>query len=47
MFLPGLASIPTWEVLTEAQFKLISKGRKALPSMATSTIKYDASNKPT
>jgi hypothetical protein len=42
----GLASIPTWEVLSEAQFKLLSKGRKPLPSMAISTIKYDSNNKP-
>jgi hypothetical protein len=42
----GLASIPTWEVLTESQFKLISKGRKPLPSMAISTIKYDDHNRP-
>ena len=42
----GLSSIPTWEVLSEDQFKLLSKGRKALPSMAISTIKYDANNKP-
>jgi hypothetical protein len=42
----GLASIPTWEVLTDSQFKLLSKGRKSLPSMAISTIKYDANNQP-
>jgi len=42
----GLTSIPTWEVLTESQFKILSKGRKALPSMAISTIKYDAHNQP-
>jgi hypothetical protein len=42
----GLASIPTWEVLSEAQFKPLSKGRKPLPSMAISTIKYDSNNKP-
>jgi len=42
----GLASIPTWQVLTESQFKLLSKGRRPLPSMATSTIKYDANNHP-
>jgi len=38
----GLASLPTWEVLTEKQFKQLSKGIKALPSMAIATIKYDA-----
>ncbi len=42
----GLTSIPTWEVLTESQFKALSKGRKSLPSMAISTIKYDSNNKP-
>jgi hypothetical protein len=42
----GLESIPTWEVLTEAQFKHLSAGKKCLPSMAISTIKYDAFNKP-
>jgi len=36
----GLASLPTWEVITEEQFKLLSKGRKALPTMAIATIKY-------
>ena len=42
----GLASIPTWEVLTEWQFTFLSKGRKSLPSMAISTIKYDENNQP-
>ena len=42
----GLASIPTWEVLSESQFKLLSKGAKPLPSMAISTIKYDEHNRP-
>jgi len=42
----GLTSIPTWEVLTESQFRLLSKDRKSLPSMAISTIKYDANNHP-
>jgi len=42
----GLASLPTWEVLTEKQFKQLSKGTKALPSMAIATIKYDAFNQP-
>jgi len=42
----GLSSLPTWEVLTEAQFKVLSKGVKALPSMAIATIKYDAFNRP-
>jgi len=42
----GLASLPTWEVITEEQFKLLSKGRKALPAMAIATIKYDMNNRP-
>jgi hypothetical protein len=33
-------------VLTEQQFKAISKGVKALPSMAITTIKYDNLNRP-
>jgi hypothetical protein len=40
----GLSSLPTWEVLTEQQFKTLSKGVKALPSMAIATIKYDSFN---
>jgi len=42
----GLASIPTWELLTESQFKLLSNDRKPLPSTAISIIKYDANNQP-
>jgi len=42
----GLANIPTWEVLTEDQFRGLSKGQKSLPSMAISTIKYDDHNCP-
>ena len=42
----GLNDLPTWEVLTKAQFKSLSKGVKPLPSMAIATIKYDAFNKP-
>jgi len=42
----GLTSLPTWEVLTEAQYKALSKGVKALPSMAIATIKYDSFNRP-
>jgi hypothetical protein len=42
----GLANIPTWEVISEHQFKLLSKGVKPLPSMAILTIKYDENNKP-
>jgi len=42
----GLTSLPTWEVITEAQFHKLSKGKKALPTMAIATIKYDEHNKP-
>jgi len=42
----GLASLPTWEVLTETQFKALSNGVKFLPSMAIATIKYDSFNRP-
>jgi hypothetical protein len=42
----GLASLPTWEAITEAHFKTSNKGVKALPSMAIATIKYDSFNRP-
>jgi hypothetical protein len=42
----GLSELPTWEILTEDQFKQLSKGTKALPSMAIATIKYVAFNRP-
>jgi len=42
----GLESLPTWEVWTEDQYKQLSKGRKALPTMAIATIKYDDKNRP-
>jgi hypothetical protein len=42
----GLASLPTWTVLTEEQYCHFSKGKKALPTMAIATIKYDANNRP-
>jgi hypothetical protein len=42
----GLASLPTWQVVNEDQFKQLSKGIKALPTMAIATIKYDANNRP-
>jgi hypothetical protein len=41
----GLNSLPTWDLITEDQFKKL-KGVKALPSMAIATIKYDQCNKP-
>jgi hypothetical protein len=33
-------------VVTEEQFRILSKGRRALPTMAIATIKYDAYNHP-
>ena len=42
----GLESLPTWEVITEAQYHQLSKGKKALPTMAIATIKYDSNNLP-
>jgi len=42
----GLSSLPTWEILTKSQFKSLSKGHKALPTMAIVTIKYNEFNKP-
>jgi hypothetical protein len=42
----GLASLPTWQVITEDQFKKLSTGVKALPTMAIATIKYDKHNHP-
>jgi hypothetical protein len=42
----GLESLPTWEIISEDQFKLLSKGKKALPTMAIATIKYDDRNRP-
>ena len=42
----GLESLPTWQVLTEQQYHQISRGNKALPTMAIATIKYDQFNRP-
>jgi len=42
----GLESLPTWEIISEEQYKILSKGRKALPTMAIATIKYDDRNRP-
>jgi len=42
----GLSSIPAWGVISEAQFKQLTKSVKPLPSMAIATIKYDANNQP-
>jgi hypothetical protein len=35
----GLESLPSWKIITEEQYKLLSKGKKALPTMVISTIK--------
>ena len=42
----GLSSLPTWEVLSEADFRSLGKDVKALPSMAIATIKFDNFNRP-
>jgi len=42
----GLEALPTWEVITEAQYKQLSRGKKALPTMAIATIKFDENNRP-
>jgi hypothetical protein len=42
----GLCSLPSWEVINEDQYCCLSKGRKALPTMAIATIKYDEHHKP-
>ena len=42
----GLHDLPTWEVLSETEFRQLSNGVKALPSLAIATIKYDAFNRP-
>lgn len=42
----GLVSLPSWEVVSEADYLRLSKGRKALPTMAIATIKYDEHNRP-
>jgi hypothetical protein len=42
----GLVSLPAWKADSEAEFKQLSKGKRALPTMAIATIKYDAFNKP-
>ncbi len=42
----SLVSLPSWEIITETQFRQLSKGLKALPTMAIATIKYDEYNHP-
>jgi hypothetical protein len=40
----SLNSLLTWDVISESQFKHLTQGANALPSMAIATIKYDAYN---
>jgi hypothetical protein len=42
----GPESLPTWEIIMEDQYKQLCNGKRALPTMAIATIKYDANNKP-
>jgi hypothetical protein len=42
----GLESLSTWEIISEEHYRLLSKGKRALPTMAIATIKYDANNRP-
>jgi hypothetical protein len=42
----GLVSLPSWEVLSEVEFQKLSKGKKALPTMAIAAIKFDEHNRP-
>jgi hypothetical protein len=42
----GLSCLSTCQVITEDQFRKLSKGVKALPTMAIATIRYDAHNFP-
>jgi len=36
----GFEALPTWEVITEAQYKILIKEKRALPTMAIASIKY-------
>jgi hypothetical protein len=42
----GLESLSTWEMISEEQYKQLSKGKRALPTMAIATIKFDENNHP-
>ncbi len=42
----GLDSLLTWEVITDDRFLQLSKGNRALPTLAIATKKYDANNRP-
>jgi hypothetical protein len=37
--------LPTWEIVSEEHYRQLSKGKKALPTMAIVTIKYDDHNR--
>jgi hypothetical protein len=43
----GLVSLPMREVISEDQYHHLRKGRKAFPTMAISTIKYNDYNQST
>ncbi len=42
----GLVSLPMWDIITQEEFCCLSKGKKALPTTAIATIKYDEKNCP-
>jgi hypothetical protein len=42
----GLVDLSSWEIVSEEEYCRISKGKKALPTMAIATIKYDEHNRP-
>jgi hypothetical protein len=42
----GLNNLPTWDIVSESDFKRLHQIAKALPSMALACIKYDEFNKP-
>jgi hypothetical protein len=42
----GLVLLPSWEIVSEDEYIHLSKGKKALPTMAIATIKYDEHNRP-
>jgi hypothetical protein len=42
----GLNNLPTWDIVSESDFKCLHQGVKALLSMALACIKYDEFNKP-
>jgi hypothetical protein len=42
----GLVSLPIWEVVSEKEYKQLSKGKRALTTMAIATFKYNEHNRP-